>query len=93
MKDLDSKRVRTEIYQQDKSWVVEGYVDNREIMVVNNKVQGVWGVASSTCLPFDVELAKLYTVCEYKVFALVEGLQLLDGVLAGTRSFSGEVST
>ena len=48
---------------------VQGYVGAHEVMSMNSRIGGEWIVGSSSCLPTDPVLAKLYLDCMCRVFA------------------------
>lgn len=54
---------------------VVGVVNGKEVIVVSNNIQGVWGVGSSQCLPYDLEHASVIAECVSAVFKKVEELK------------------
>ena len=54
--------------------LVEGYVGDRQIMSMNTRTDGSWTVGSSSCLPTDPALARLYLECMGNVMGLAENL-------------------
>lgn len=54
---------------------VVGVVNGKEVIVVSNHIQGVWGVGSSQCLPYNLEHASVIAECVSAVFKKVEELK------------------
>jgi hypothetical protein len=54
---------------------VTGYVDNKEVINISNRVENQWGIGSSSTLPYDWSLALLYNECVSAVMAHVKTLQ------------------
>lgn len=47
---------------------VRGCINHREIISMNNSIQGKWGVSCSAILPWDLEEAKDILECYNQVF-------------------------
>lgn len=54
---------------------IAGFVDDKEVLVLNNHIMRKWHVASSTCLPADVVKARQMVDCYSQCFAEMESLQ------------------
>lgn len=54
---------------------VVGIVNDNEVIVVSNSIQGVWTVGSSRCLPCNLEHASVIAECVSAVFKKVEELK------------------
>jgi hypothetical protein len=50
---------------------ITGYVDGDMVVNVNNRINNEWGIHNSRTIPYDFELACLYSECLSKVFNVV----------------------
>lgn len=67
---MDDIRIDVNSFEND----VRGYVGRYEVMSMNSRIQGEWMVGSSSCLPTNLNRARLYLECMRRVFEKVDQL-------------------
>lgn len=59
---------KTEITIKSDRYRISGYVGHREVMSLS-LMMGEWVVGSSSCLPVNIDMARLYVECMQRVFS------------------------
>lgn len=68
--------IKIEIDDEAKTAIIDGYVSGDKIIAMGNNCGNRWSIAMSTCLPSDIEKARLYVECLSKAFEEMEKISL-----------------
>jgi hypothetical protein len=66
-----SERIVVRIKAERNVVDITGYVDGDIVVNVHNRINNEWGIHNSRTLPYDFELACLYSECMSQVFDAV----------------------
>lgn len=56
--------------------MIQGFVNGKEVISLSNNIHGQWHTSMSSCLPSNIELAKVYVDVYHQIFEHLERMKV-----------------